>query len=492
MKFRDIPLFLLAKLTRHPRYRPEIQWSSKSWTHNIFRVYELIFGRRFGIKAEMTTSFDGVTLTCQAHSFEAMCALLETSIRNLARWRFPYKIWIPVLSSSVGLPIPASPYLFAIAYDNSVQDTFYTGSPTSTLSWSHTCTGSNLLLLVSFISSNTIYAPATFTYNSTSTTNITGNMDGNGYVYQMDYLIAPSTGSNTVAASLHSSEFVVGISTSYSGVSQSSPIDSYNTGTINGNKVLTVNTTVVHSNCWLVGFSETQISSSSSDTESTNVTNRQTGNLFSGNFTFSFGDSNGTVGTGSQGITFTVSGATGVANHNGIVASIAVSGTAWVETYTESTTMTDTVIRSTVRILKETATMTDTVIRAIGRFFTESTVITDVIQASRIKVSTLLESIAMSDVFSRSISRILTESIAMTDKIARSTVRFFSESTVITDIFSRIGNFYRTFTESTIISNVIIKRYNGILVIWNKRTKPIYNWFKRNKPTFNWIKRNRP
>lgn len=230
---------ILATITGHPRYLPDIKWSSKLWTHNIFRVYELVFGRRYGIRAEMTAGWVNGEWVQQAYTFESSCALVETAIRNFIR--FPkfklVKVYIPQLSF-VGLPQQRQqPYLLAIAYDNvSAEIT----------SASLTITGSDMILVTAAraLSGDDLTG---VTYNSVSLT-LGVKQTMLARTQYLHYLKGPSTGSNTLTFSGTST---AGRGASYSGASQTGGVDSAGVyETASGTR--TVNISVTTTDSWIV------------------------------------------------------------------------------------------------------------------------------------------------------------------------------------------------------------------------------------------------
>lgn len=288
------------------RYQPKIQWSTKSWTHNVFRFYELLFGRKVGIRAEMvTTSHNGV-VTYQARSFEAMCALIETYIRELFEFKIPIKVWIPKLSPPTGLPMPDSPFMFAIAFDASASQR--TDGPGN--SFAHVCTGSNLILFFGNSQGNGGDHATSVTYNSVSMTQDANSpADGTVANAEMWMLVNPSTGSNTLATSSSpSASFDFGVAASYSGCAQSGQPDSSAKST----NSTTIATTVVASNCWLVGMSSNEADAGIAAAPTSSRTDRASNGDIRNNGAKQFGavffDSNGTVGTGSQSTTLTGTG----------------------------------------------------------------------------------------------------------------------------------------------------------------------------------------
>lgn len=288
---------ILTELTGKPRYKPEIKWAdSPSWTHNIFRVYEMIFWRRYGIKAEMSALADpygNVFYAC--HSWESVFALTEQYIRAyFASWKLlPFKIYIPVFQTPQGIPVFASPYLFAIAFDAAAGN-----YNLNTLTVSLTCTGSNLNLMCGSGGTGAADPYVSLTYAAVQMTALHANTNyaGTEWTYHY-YLTAPSTGTNNAVLTSFNSwgEWV-----NYSGVSQTGFPDSSATNSGTTETTITATTTVVASNCWLHAFMP--LWQANTGTAGSGTTLRTpTGNAG----TRSCADSNGTVGTGSQSLVIT-------------------------------------------------------------------------------------------------------------------------------------------------------------------------------------------
>ena len=300
--FEKILPGLLTLFTGKERERIEdIDWSPNLWVHNIFRVYEMFFWRRAGIRAEVSAltyrDESGKDIVeYQFHTLEAAFAHLEGMIRNAFKVQWiPIRVYRPQLASIGGMQIPGkSPYLFAIAYDNTGFTTY--GSQPRTVSI--TVAGSNRLMVMhtSSISDPGSSMP---TYNSVAATEYRrGSFPGVGRTGSViSGLVAPATGSNT-ASFPSSGTNLLGQATSYTGASQTGQPDS--SGTTSGSgTTITATTTVVAANCWLIGVGSDTVGGGYSNGTGTI---RQT----SGNGAFFF-DSNGTVGTGSQSKTMTMS-----------------------------------------------------------------------------------------------------------------------------------------------------------------------------------------
>lgn len=124
----------------------------------------------------------------------------------------------------------------------------------STLSWSHTCSGSDRILFVAFVhNDDTVDRVTGITYNSVSMTRINSSSQGtDGRIY-LYYLVAPATGSNTVTVSMNASDDLVrGISVSYTGASQTGVPDAQGTTTFSAVTSGSLSVTSIANNCWMV------------------------------------------------------------------------------------------------------------------------------------------------------------------------------------------------------------------------------------------------
>lgn len=196
----------MAVITRHPRnlVQPgrDFEWSS-SWTHNIFRVYELVFGRRNGVKVEVISGNDGETQWQYGVSFEGKCAVFEDMVRNMLHFKLPEISFqrVPVMRLANGMQFRPSllPYSFALAFDaqSAGDGGTNTSTPTST---THICTGSNLALATGIWNQGTLaQTPATVTYNAISLgTNKVEQDNGATQNVFMYGLAAPASGSHSL------------------------------------------------------------------------------------------------------------------------------------------------------------------------------------------------------------------------------------------------------------------------------------------------------
>lgn len=246
---REVLPSIVAVLTQHNRTLSDIEWSDKSWTHNVFRVYEMIFGRRFGIKKEMSSGLDAEGNQFYiCHSWESCFALTETYIREfLASWRFvPVRIWIPIMRTPEGIPFLASPYVFAVALDTATDGGAQAASPKT---FSHTVTGTNPIIVIG--SQTTPSAATAASYNSVAASLAVTTTDSGSYIAGLWYKLACATGSNTVSISSAANNLTGG-ATSYSGVLGAPDATVNYTGTSGMSNPGTIAITSVADNCWAV------------------------------------------------------------------------------------------------------------------------------------------------------------------------------------------------------------------------------------------------
>lgn len=261
MNIRKILPYIVGTLTQHDREivqaGVDFEWSDRCWTHNFYRTLELIFGRKAGIRAEVSVFQHPETkvVTQHFHTIESVIAHTEGLIRAWKPIRFPYKVWVPMMQTPMGMPVPASPYLFAIAYvtGNNIAGG---GASTTPQNISVTTSGSNTLMgFASMTLADTSTAP---TYNSAASTSASTatTYPGSGrYGARLYYLIAPTTGTNT--ATFSSSPTGVGIggfATQYSGCLQVSPLGGTATNTGASVSSITCTVTIASANSYILAY----------------------------------------------------------------------------------------------------------------------------------------------------------------------------------------------------------------------------------------------
>lgn len=119
----------------------------------------------------------------------------------------------------------------------------------SSLSYSHTCTGINLGLVVSVATDS---ATVTATYNSVSMTEINHRVVTGGFIVYAFLLVNPSIGSNSISISASGASQVSACSVSYTGINQSGQPDNSTTAAISSNVTLSSSLTPIANNCWVI------------------------------------------------------------------------------------------------------------------------------------------------------------------------------------------------------------------------------------------------
>ena len=178
----------------------------------------------------------------------------------------------------------------AVAFDAAVTEQ-NTGT-TSPATFSHTCTGANLVLfLASFLDGTAAITDITYNSVSSSALNTVNSAPASVDLY-LRYLAGPATGANTVSVAWSGTpSFSRSYASSYTGAAQTGIPDAQNTGAQAGGSSLAVIITVVATGCWVVAFERGE--NSGKATSVTNVTTNRSGT------DGGFWDSGGTVSTGS-------------------------------------------------------------------------------------------------------------------------------------------------------------------------------------------------
>lgn len=183
----------------------------------------------------------------------------------------------------------------------------------TTLTASHTCSGSNRILFVHVRTAGTTDTLTSITYAGSAMTLVNKKFGINNLGTYLYYIIAPSTGANNVVINT-SVAAISAIAVSYTGAKQSAQPDANNTNENASTTGLNTNITVVASNCWAIMGVD---SGSGNDAAGTNATLRQAGP----NTGVTVFDSNGTIATGS----FTMGFSCDLGSANCVLASFAPS-----------------------------------------------------------------------------------------------------------------------------------------------------------------------
>lgn len=198
------------------------------------------------------------------------------------------------------LAVAFSPFLGGIAFD-AVGSSSDVTSDTQT--FSHTCTGSDLILWVGWWQASTGVTATSVTYNGDAMT-ATSNSPydpgtGRHYLY---YLVNPDTGTHDVVITLSGSTVIRSDSASYTGVKQSGQPDAVGSNTTASGTTLTTSVTVVAENSWIFGNARENVNGNTAASDHTKQ--RESG----GNTTSSGFDSGGGLEAGSKSLIFTTTG----------------------------------------------------------------------------------------------------------------------------------------------------------------------------------------
>ena len=262
----------MATLTGHDRYMPDIMWSANSYVHNIFRVWEYIFGKPYKVCRESATDFwedshGNIHIQRRFYTVEAFLAHIEGTIRLAIKSLFTtveYKryafatVCLFILGFELKINTTALSSVFfinAIARDANSTATLIASPATA----SHTVTGSDTAMYIgtkgsAYTTSATFVNPAT---------RIANNSTVNTYFISLYSLKNPPVGTATLSVAFASG--TAGFTAeSYTGCDQYQP-DVFNTGSITST-TLTTSVTTINDNSWLIGYFSSAANTLSSST----------------------------------------------------------------------------------------------------------------------------------------------------------------------------------------------------------------------------------
>lgn len=154
----------------------------------------------------------------------------------------------------------------AIAFDVASDNGSLAG-PATSVTWAHTCTGSNRILFACFFG-NTTDTVTGVTYNNVAMTfvnKVSNTADRWIYVYM---LVNPASGANNIVAS-GSSSLWRGLGVSYTGAAQSGQPDASGTNSATAVTGLTGTITTVAANAWAILLGKTNNGDPAAGTGST-------------------------------------------------------------------------------------------------------------------------------------------------------------------------------------------------------------------------------
>jgi len=149
----------------------------------------------------------------------------------------------------------------AIAFDSTSQKStttaIFCNTFPCTVSWTHTCTGSNLVLTVEAnLQGTTGFSISGITYNSVALTTGAISGLGQGVMTHLWYLKGPTTGANTVSVTIQlpAGGSVGGMTgaISLTGVDQTTPVDVSTAGAIASATTVSLSTNTTKDNDWFI------------------------------------------------------------------------------------------------------------------------------------------------------------------------------------------------------------------------------------------------
>jgi len=190
----------------------------------------------------------------------------------------------------------------AIAYDTTTESLAGTWQTGSSNTWPHTCTGTDRILFVGTFNNGNGGKPTGVTYGGVAMTEISTRLtDGGSFHVTLFVLTNPSSGANNVVVTWSTDGGINNcVASSYTGAKQTGQPDSQNQGAVTSSSSITISTTTVADNSWLVGFIRATSSTLSSGTNGTARVLTQGSQAFA--------DSNGAMSpAGSHSMTINVS-----------------------------------------------------------------------------------------------------------------------------------------------------------------------------------------
>ncbi len=283
---------ILTEITGKPRYFPDLEWNKTSIVDNFFIAFYKIFGRRVGIKIEVTAWKSKETEGRAFHTWRSALIYAEHCLHSFFKGftLTPFKVYIPILCTPQGIPIFTSSYLFAIAwvtpeYENTTGGTGVTLTVSSVV----VASGNVLFAFVQTYQSNTNTPITSVKWNTSENLTQIGNKAINpstrmtGDIWQ---IVTPTaTTANVVAISSNvPNEFMYGEILVYSGANTAAVAGNF-TSSNNTDNQPTITLSGTTSTSWGIAGCQTENVTASSGT---NFTDRATINAA--------GDTNGTIG----------------------------------------------------------------------------------------------------------------------------------------------------------------------------------------------------
>lgn len=141
----------------------------------------------------------------------------------------------------------------------------------------------------------------------------------------------------------------------------------------------------------------------------------------------------------------------------------AAGGTAYTKTLTDSSTLTDTLIKAISKTLTEAQSYADTILKAISKTLSENQSYSDTLTKIKVILKTLTETVTHTDTLVRAMSKTLTEAQSYVDSVIKAITRTFTENQSYSDTLTKLKVVLKTLTESFTSTDTLSRAMGKVL-----------------------------
>ena len=99
--------------------------------------------------------------------------------------------------------------------------------------------------------------------------------------------------------------------------------------------------------------------------------------------------------------------------------------------FSETVTLSDSIIKGLTKSFSETVTLSDSIIKGLTKAFSETVTLSDTFFITTIRLVTFTETVTLSDTISRAITKTLTETVTLSDTISRAITKTLTDTITI-------------------------------------------------------------
>lgn len=146
--------------------------------------------------------------------------------------------------------------------------------------------------------------------------------------------------------------------------------------------------------------------------------------------------------------------------------------------------------RITAKMLKETLVVTQSISKGLVAFksFLESIVVHNTVDQLKLYAKNLLETLTITDHFSRRIYKKLKEAITIVQFISKLRSLSRIERVYITANLAKFRIRYLTLTETISFLDKLVTRFNGLLTAWGRSARDRFTWGRSNRDKGDWTR----